>query len=266
MLEQSIRVGIPVLLENVLEKLDPSLDPILLKQTFKQQGRVLIRLGDTDVDYSEDFKFYITSTLPNPHYPPEVCIKVTIVNFTVTFEGLEDQLLADVAMRSSAPLLQAHPARRSRSSSRSPRGGARSRSSRTPSSGCSPRARGNILDDEQLINTLDDSKKISAKTEESVKGAEETTKEIDIAREAYRPVATRGSILYFVVADFAVVDPMYQFSLQYFKQVFSPTVKSRAKSDNLDERLQTLLDAVLRSSSSTSAARSSRSTRRSSPS
>ena len=66
---------------------------------------------------------------------------------------------------------------------------------------------GNILDDEQLINTLDSSKQISKKTEESVRGAEETTKEIDIAREAYRPVATRGSILYFVVADFAGIDP-----------------------------------------------------------
>ena len=66
---------------------------------------------------------------------------------------------------------------------------------------------GNILDDEQLINTLDDSKKISKKTEESVRGAEETTKEIDTAREAYRTVATRGSILYFVVADFGGINP-----------------------------------------------------------
>ena len=96
-LEGSIRVGIPVLLENVLEALDPALDPILLKQTFKSQGRTLIRLGDTDVDYSDEFKLYITTTLANPHYPPEVCIKVTNVNFTVTFSGLEDQLLAEVA-------------------------------------------------------------------------------------------------------------------------------------------------------------------------
>ena len=96
-LEQSIRVGIPVLLENVQESLDPALDPVLLKQTYKSQGRTLIRLGDTDVDYSDEFKLYITSTNSNPHYTPEVCIKVTVVNFTVTFEGLEDQLLADVA-------------------------------------------------------------------------------------------------------------------------------------------------------------------------
>ena len=89
-LEQSIRVGVPVLLENVQEVLDPSLDPVLLKQVYKSQGRTLLRLGDTDVDYDDNFKFYITSPLGNPHYAPEVCIKVTIVNFTVTFEGLED--------------------------------------------------------------------------------------------------------------------------------------------------------------------------------
>ena len=69
--------------------------------------------------------------------------------------------------------------------------------------------------DTQSLSTLmrsvkpvvDGVKEAQKKTEESVRGAEETTKEIDIAREAYRPVATRGSILYFVVADFATIDP-----------------------------------------------------------
>lgn len=41
----------------------------------------------------------MTSKLPNPHYPPEVCIKVTLINFTVTFEGLEEQLLGDVVVK-----------------------------------------------------------------------------------------------------------------------------------------------------------------------
>ena len=35
----------------------------------------------------------MTTKLANPHYLPEVCIKVTIINFTVTKSGLEDQLL-----------------------------------------------------------------------------------------------------------------------------------------------------------------------------
>lgn len=61
---------------------------------FKQSGRLLIRLGDSDVDYDPNFRFYLTTKLANPHYLPEVCIQVTIVNFTVTPSGLEDQLLA----------------------------------------------------------------------------------------------------------------------------------------------------------------------------
>ena len=54
---------------------------------------MLIRLGDSDIDYDREFRFFMTSKLTNPHYLPEVCIKVTIINFTVTKSGLEDQLL-----------------------------------------------------------------------------------------------------------------------------------------------------------------------------
>lgn len=46
--------------------------------------------------YNDDFKFIITTKMANPHYLPEICIKVTVINFTVTPEGLEDQLLVDV--------------------------------------------------------------------------------------------------------------------------------------------------------------------------
>jgi dynein heavy chain len=95
-LENCIRTGAPVLLEEVGETLDPALEPVLLKQTFKQGGRLLIRLGDSDVDYDKNFRFYMTTKLANPHYLPEICIKVTIINFTVTKSGLEDQLLSDV--------------------------------------------------------------------------------------------------------------------------------------------------------------------------
>jgi len=94
--ENSIRMGMPVLLENIEEQLDPSLEPLLMKNLVKQGGQWSIRLGDNWVPYSNDFKFFITTKLANPHYLPEICIKVCIINFTVTPEGLEDQLLVDV--------------------------------------------------------------------------------------------------------------------------------------------------------------------------
>lgn len=76
-LENSIQFGTPVLLENVGEELDPLLEPLLLKQTFKQGGVNYMRLGENVIEYSPDFRFYITTRLRNPHYLPEVSVKVS---------------------------------------------------------------------------------------------------------------------------------------------------------------------------------------------
>jgi hypothetical protein len=78
--------GNPCLIEDVGEVLDPALEPVLQRCVFKQGGRLLIRLGDADVDYDPAFKLYITTKVANPHYLPEVCIKVTLINFTVTMQ------------------------------------------------------------------------------------------------------------------------------------------------------------------------------------
>ena len=87
-LENAIRNGQIVLMENIEEELDPSLEPILGKQLQKKGQQYLLRLGDQDIPYSFEFKFYLTTKLPNPHYIPEICIKTTIINFTVTPRGL----------------------------------------------------------------------------------------------------------------------------------------------------------------------------------
>ena len=73
-----MQFGAPVLLENVGEEMDPTLEPLLQKATFKQGGVVCIRLGDSVVEYSDEFRFYITTKLTNPHYLPEVAVKVSL--------------------------------------------------------------------------------------------------------------------------------------------------------------------------------------------
>lgn len=95
-LENMIQFGNPVLLENVGEELDPTLEPILGKQTYKSGTSLYIKLGDQTVEYSPTFKFYITTKFRNPHYLPEISTKVTLINFMITPEGLEDQLLGRV--------------------------------------------------------------------------------------------------------------------------------------------------------------------------
>jgi dynein heavy chain len=88
--ELQISMGRPTLIENIDETLDPSLEPVLQKKVVKVSGQWQLRLGDKTVNYNWDFRLFITTKLANPHYLPEVCIKVAVINFTVTPDGLED--------------------------------------------------------------------------------------------------------------------------------------------------------------------------------
>lgn len=58
--------------QDVLEDLDPSIEPVLSKAIIKQGNREVVRLGDKELDWSHDFRLYITTKLGNPHYTPEV--------------------------------------------------------------------------------------------------------------------------------------------------------------------------------------------------
>lgn len=93
-LENAITQGFPVLIEEVEETIDPSLNPVLARSFFIQGGRTMMRYGDNDIEYDVNFKLYMTTKLSNPHYMPEICIQVTLINFLVSITGLEDQLLS----------------------------------------------------------------------------------------------------------------------------------------------------------------------------
>lgn len=84
----------------------------------------------------------------------------------------------------------------------------------------------------------------SAVISQRLKEAEATEEMISVARERYRVVAVRGSVLYFVVANMSEVDPMYQFSLKYFKQLFNNTIQVSEKNKDLSRRLTILLNAT----------------------
>lgn len=236
-LENAIRYGAPVLLENVEEDLDPSLEPVLLKQVFKRGGQFLLHLGDSDVPYSENFRFYITTKLANPHYMPEICIKVTIINFTVTLTGLEDQLLVDV-VRSERPDLEQKKNELTINIAADTK---QLKEIEDKILYMLENSQGNILDDEELIDTLAHSKVTSSAIKTRMAEAETTSKEIDQTREGYRCVAVRGSIIYFAIASLALIDPMYQYSLQFYQKLFVMRLENSVKSEVLDERLEILI-------------------------
>ena len=239
-LENCIRVGRPLLIEDLGEHMEPALEPVLQKATFKNGTRLLIRLGDSDVDYDLNFKLYMTTKLPNPHYLPEVCIKVTLINFTVTFDGLESQLLGDVVAierpdieeKKVQLLLQMAEDKRVLSELEAKILQMLSESE------------GNILDDEVLINTLAESKVTATAIQDRVAEAEVTEQEINEARGRYTGVATRGSIVYFVIADLAGIDPMYQYSLSYYSSLFNKCIVEAEASAALDQRIENIINNI----------------------
>lgn len=112
-IEEACAKGWIVLIENIGEVLDPVLDSLLGRNLIKK-GKA-VKLGDKEVEYNSDFRlilhtkvrlcFGVLSTisifsfifkLANPHYKPEMQAQTTLINFTVTRDGLEDQLLAEV--------------------------------------------------------------------------------------------------------------------------------------------------------------------------
>lgn len=90
-LMEAISFGKVVLFQNLDENIDPAMEPILVKSLKKMAGKLLIVLGaDKEIKYDENFRLYMTTKLSNPRYKAEVSTRVTLVNFTVKEEGLEE--------------------------------------------------------------------------------------------------------------------------------------------------------------------------------
>ncbi|XP_018409373.1 PREDICTED: dynein heavy chain 3, axonemal-like [Nanorana parkeri] len=234
----SIQFGTPVLIENLTEELDPILEPVLLRQTFKQNGVEYIRLGEAVIHYSRDFKLYMTTRLRNPHYLPEVSVKVTLINFMITPIGLEDQLLTILAAEEKPDLEE--------------------RKYQLYLEGATTRkqlkeiedqilevlslSQGNILEDERAIDILSSSKKLSQEIQEKQEITTKTEKQIDETRDGYRPVANHSSVIFFVISDLAYIDTMYQFSLAWYINLYINAIKKSEPSQKLQERITYLND------------------------
>eukprot|EP01035_Chromulina_nebulosa_P019234 gene19234-25085_t len=92
----AIENGNPFLIENMGENIEPSLMPIISRVTTKRGNKNYLIIGDKEVVVSPSFKLYLHTKLSNPHYPPEIQAETTVVNFSVTQLGLEEQLLSIV--------------------------------------------------------------------------------------------------------------------------------------------------------------------------
>lgn len=104
------------------------------------------------------------------------------------------------------------------------------------------RMQGNLLDDTELIDVLATTKQTSQDVAEKLAGASETNAKINEACEEYRPVAHRATLVYFLVAEFSVVNCMYQTSLAQFTELYELAIDHSDKATMPSKRIANIID------------------------
>jgi dynein heavy chain len=239
-LEQCMGDGMAMIVIGVEEDIDPMLDPILEKQIITKGRRKLINVADKPMDYVDSFMMYFITRLPNPNFSPELQAKTNVVDFTVTQKGLEEQLLGKVIGKEQKALedqlngvleevnmntksllaLDASLLQRLTSNT------------------------GNLLQDEELIGVLANTKAKAAEVKNKLVAAAETKASIAEKREQFRPVATRGSVLYFAIVEMSGVNVMYQTSLVQFLILFNDSMDQADKAALASKRVANIIDTM----------------------
>ncbi|XP_061866833.1 dynein axonemal heavy chain 17 isoform X5 [Colius striatus] len=237
-IERAVSEGQTLLIEDVGETVEPVLDNLLGRNTTKK-GRY-IRIGDKEVEYHPHFRLILHTKYSNPHYKPEVQAQCTLINFLVTREGLEDQLLAAVVAK-ERPDLETLKANLTKSQNEFK---IRLKELEDSLLARLSAATGNFLGDTALVENLETTKRTAMEIEEKVKEAKVTEVQINVARENYRPAAERASLLYFILSDLNKINLMYQFSLKAFNRVFEKAIQRTAPDEDIKQRVINLMEEI----------------------
>ncbi|EDV24404.1 uncharacterized protein TRIADDRAFT_24890 [Trichoplax adhaerens] len=214
-LESALRFGNPLLVQDV-ESYDPILNPVLNKEVRRNAGRVLITIGDQDIDLSPAFTIFLSTRDPTVEFPPDVCSRVTFVNFTVTHSSLQSQCLNKVlkaerpdidAKRSDLLKLQGEYKLRLRQLEKSLLQALND-------------SKGRILDDDSVITTLETLKKEAAEISNKVEETDTIMAEVETVSKQYRPLALSCSSIYFTIDRLHQMHFLYQYSLHFFLAIF----------------------------------------------
>lgn len=239
-LKSCVAFGLPVVIENVGLKLDPLIEPILSREILLVDGQKKIALGGEFCQYSESFRLYLSTKYPNPHYSPEICSQVILINFTTTQEGLSDLLMnnlieveRDDLDRKRIQIMETNAINIKKL-----------KEVEDEILQIVSNAGSDILDDDNAIETLQRAQKTSTNIEQQMAASEKTERQIGQFREKFGSVAIRAALLYFCAADFSVVDPMYQFSLKWFVGLFKQAIQQSEHPTDIDQLINCFHSAI----------------------
>ncbi|QQP51744.1 Dynein heavy chain_ cytoplasmiclike [Caligus rogercresseyi] len=234
-LESALRFGNPLLVQDV-ENYDPILNPVLNRELRRTGGRVLITLGDQDIDLSPTFTIFLSTRDPTVEFPPDICSRVTFVNFTVTRSSLQMQCLNQVLKTERPDIDQ----KRSDLLKLQGEFQLRLRHLEKELLQCLNEAKGRILDDNTVISTLEKLKEEAAEVSLKASDTEEVMKQIETTSQQYTALASACSSIYFTIDNLHQIHFLYQYSLQFFLDIFHNVLVNNSALNNVTDYAQRL--------------------------
>ncbi|XP_060835340.1 dynein axonemal heavy chain 2-like [Rhopalosiphum padi] len=235
-LEIALQNGYPTLVQIDFENIDPLIISILSRSIIKQRNKLFIRIGNKLLAYNERFRLYITTKIKNYYHLSEIITRTTVIDFATTEEGLEEQLLKTLVNVENPGLeeFRDNTIINIEKDKKSLVDVQDELLKLLDNNECS------LLENEQLLLTLKSSKATFNIIKERLQSSLTSQAEIFIAREGYRPCAKRAAILYFIINDLDRVNPMYQFSLDFYTELFKNSIKKSNAAEQLNERIDNL--------------------------
>ena len=236
-LKYAMEGGKTLVIEDIENEVDPLLDPVLDKQIILRGRTKYIDVGGTEFEWNEAFRMFLTCKLSNPSFSPELSAKTTIIDFTVTQGGLEQQLLGRLlskekkSLEESLNTLLTEVTQNKKNLQMLDK-----RLLETLTS-----SQGNLLENQELVEVLNTTKTEAKSVQAKLAEAEIKTKEINEQREQFRSVAIRGSVLYFCIIEMSLVNWMYNSSLGQFLQLFDQSIDNSEKGGSTKQRVETIV-------------------------
>lgn len=228
-LESALRFGNSLLVQDV-EAYDPILNPVLNREVKRAGGRVLITIGDQDIDLSPSFQIFMITRDSTVEFSPDICSRVTFVNFTVTSSSLASQCLNQV-LRSERPDVD-----KKRNDLLKLQGefAVRLRHLEKALLAALNESKGKILDDNSVIETLEKLKNEAAEVAQKSAETDKVMAEVDAVSAQYQRLSTACSHIYHTLQQLNEIHFLYHYSLDFLVEIFTHVLKTPELSSTTD--------------------------------
>lgn len=234
-LESALRFGNPLLVQDV-ENYDPILNPVLNREVRRTAGRVLISLGDQDIDLSPSFCIFLSTRDPSIEFPPDICSRVTFVNFTITKSSLQSQCLHRV-LKAERPDIDE---KRSNQLKLQGEYQVRLRLLEKSLLQALNDSKGRILDDDSVISTLERLKLDADDISRKVADTDRVIEEVNSVSQKYNPFSTACSSIFFTMDRLYQVHSLYQYSLDFFFGILDDVLNKNSNLEGITDKAKRL--------------------------